>query len=62
MEHYWGYVGAIVSALLFGLGTTLNKIVLAEVNPTVAAGLIYLFAGLSLSLIWFTPARHMITN
>ncbi len=39
MTHHWGYMAAISSALLFGIGTTLNKIVLANAHPTVAAGL-----------------------
>ena len=49
MTHHWGYVGAIASALLFGVGTTLNKLALVNVNPTIVAGLIYLFAGFALS-------------
>ena len=55
MTHHWGYVGAIASALLFGVGTTLNKIALSNVNPTIVAGLIYLFAGLSLLAVRFSP-------
>jgi len=60
MTHHWGYVGAVVSALLFGLGTTLNKLVLGEVNPTVVAGLIYLFAGFVLTAIRFSPLRRKV--
>ena len=55
MTHHWGYVGAIASAILFGLGTTLNKLALADVNPTVVAALIYLFAGISLAAVRFSP-------
>lgn len=62
MTHHWGYVGAISSALLFGMGATLNKIVLAEVHPTVVAGLIYLFAGISLSLVRFSPLRSRVMS
>ncbi|MCL5949207.1 MAG: DMT family transporter [Candidatus Bathyarchaeota archaeon] len=57
MTHHWGYIAVVASAILFGLGTTLNKIVLSEVHPTVVAGLIYLFAGLALSIVRFTPIR-----
>ncbi len=57
MTHHWGYVSAVGSALLFGVGTTLNKIALANVNPTVVAGLIYLFAGIVLSAVRFSPIR-----
>lgn len=62
MTHHWGYVGAILSALLFGIGAALNKIVLAQVHPTVVAGLIYLFAGISLSLVRFSPLRNRIMS
>jgi drug/metabolite transporter (DMT)-like permease len=57
MTHHWGYVGAVGAALLFGIGTTLNKIVLSNVNPTIVAGLIYLFAGIALSAVRFSPIR-----
>lgn len=60
MTHHWGYVGAVSSAVLFGIGATFNKIVLASVHPTVVAGLIYLFAGIVLSLIRFSPLRRSI--
>lgn len=60
MTHHWGYVGAIASAILFGVGTTLNKLALADVNPTVVAGLIYLFAGVSLSIVRFSPIRSRV--
>ncbi len=60
MTHHWGYVGALASAILFGVGTTLNKLALADVNPTVVAGLIYLFAGLSFSAVRFTPIRNRV--
>jgi len=30
MTHNWGYVGAIASAIFFGMTATLNKIVLED--------------------------------
>jgi drug/metabolite transporter (DMT)-like permease len=48
MSHHWGYVAAVVSAILFGVSSTLNKIALENVNPTVIAGMIYLVAGVFL--------------
>ena len=60
MTHHWGYVGAVASALLFGVGTTLNKIALADVHPTVVAGLIYFFAGLILAIVRFSPVRNYV--
>jgi len=62
LTHHWGYVGAISSALLFGMGATLNKIVLAQVHPTIVAGIIYLFAGISLSLVRLSPLRNRIMS
>jgi len=44
------------------MGATLNKIVLAQVHPTVVSGLIYLFAGISLSLVRFSPLRNLIMS
>ena len=55
MSHHWGYVAAVVSAILFGVSSTLNKIALENVNPTVIAGLIYFVAGVFLFAIHATP-------
>jgi drug/metabolite transporter (DMT)-like permease len=60
MTHHWGYVGAVASAILFGVGTTLNKLALADVHPTVVAGLIYFFAGLTLAIVRLSPARRYV--
>lgn len=62
MRRSWGYVTAVTSALLFGAGATLNKIVLVETHPTVVAGLIYLFAGLSLALVRLSPLQRKIIH
>jgi len=62
MTHHWGYVGAVTSALLFGLSATLNKIAVADANPTVVAGFTYLFAGISLAALRFSPLRSRIMN
>lgn len=55
MSHHWGYVAAVVSAILFGVSSTLNKIALENVNPTVIAGMIYFVAGVFLFAIHATP-------
>lgn len=55
MSHHWGYVSAIVSAVLFGVSSTLNKIALENVNPTVNGGMIYFVAGVFLFIIHFSP-------
>ncbi len=55
MSHHWGYVSAVASALLFGVSSTLNKLALENVDPTLTAGLIYLIAGIVLFLIHLSP-------
>ena len=53
MSHHWGYTNALISAMLFGISATLNKILLKDMNPIVVAGLIYFSAGILLALIRF---------
>ncbi len=60
MSHHWGYVASVLSAILFGLSSTFNKIALENVNPTVTAGLIYFVAGIFLFAIYFTPFHKKI--
>jgi drug/metabolite transporter (DMT)-like permease len=55
LSHHWGYVAAVISAILFGVSSTLNKLALEEVNPTVIAGLIYFVAGVLLFAFHLTP-------
>ncbi len=62
MSHHWGYVAAVISAILFGLSSTFNKIALENVNPTVTAGLIYFVAGVLLFAIHLTPLRKKILD
>lgn len=62
MSHHWGYVAAIISAILFGVSSTLNKITLQNVNPTVVAGLIYFVAGLLLFAINYSPLCKLILS
>ena len=55
MSHHWGYVAAVISAILFGVSSTFNKLALENVNPTVVAGLIYFVAGVFLFAFHLTP-------
>lgn len=48
--HEPGVLAALGSALLFGLGTPLAKQLLADLNPWLLAGLLYLGSGLGMSL------------
>jgi len=60
MTHHYGYVSAVLAALLFGISSTLNKIALRNVHPMIIAGSIYLTAGIVLMLLRFTPLRGKI--
>jgi len=60
MTHHWGYVGAITSAIFFGMAATLNKIILEEVHPLVVAGLIYFVAGIVLFFVRLSPLHNLV--
>ncbi|WP_324736458.1 DMT family transporter [Thermococcus sp. SY098] len=60
MTHHYGYVSALLAALLFGISSTLNKIALRAVHPMIIAGGIYLTAGIVLMLLRFTPLKDKI--
>jgi len=60
LSHHWGYVSAVASALLFGISSTLNKIALGNVHPTVIAGAIYFIGGVFLLGIHFSPLSKKI--
>ncbi len=62
MSHHWGYVSAVASAVLFGLSSTLNKIALENVHPTVVAGMIYFIGGVFLFGIHLTPLCERILS
>ena len=62
MTHHWGYVGALVSAVLFGVSSTLNKIALETVNPLIVAGLIYFVGGVLLFTIHLSPLHKKILS
>ncbi|RLF80673.1 EamA family transporter [Thermococci archaeon] len=57
MTHHYGYVGAVLTALLFGISSMLNKIALRNVHPMIVAGSIYLTAGIVLMFLRFTPLK-----
>jgi len=58
MTHHWGYVGAISSAVLFGISSTLNKIALENVHPLIIAALIYFIGGVLLFAIHLSPLHE----
>ncbi len=62
MTHHWGYVGAIASAVLFGVSSTLNKIALENAHPLVVAGMIYFVGGVLLFGIHLSPLHRRIIS
>ena len=60
MTHHWGYLGAITSAVLFGMSSTFNKLALANMSPLVVAGMIYLIGGVVLFVLRFSPLNERI--
>jgi drug/metabolite transporter (DMT)-like permease len=62
VSHHWGYVSVITSAVLFGISSTLNKITLRNVNPTLVAGMIYFIGGVFLLGIHFTRLSEKILS
>jgi drug/metabolite transporter (DMT)-like permease len=62
VSHHWGYVAAVISAILFGVSSTFNKIALEDVNPTVVAGSIYFVAGVLLFVFHLTPLSNKLLS
>lgn len=55
-------MGAVTSAILFGISSTLNKIVLEKMNPLIVAGMIYFIAGVLLLAFHFSPVHKKILS
>lgn len=56
--HRAGVSAALGAAILFGAGTPLSKLLLANVNPWMLAGLLYFGSGFGLTLYrWITCAK-----
>ena len=62
MSHHWGYVAVLFSALLFGVGITVYKILLGSASPLVTAAVPYLTGGLFLSCAGFVPGITRVTS
>ena len=62
MSHHWGYVAILFAALLFGISTTFNKILLEEVSPLIIASVTYIVAGTFLGAINFLPHKAKLTS
>lgn len=55
MNRFWGYLSAIMVALLFGVWFSLDKMLLSYLHPLALAALIYLLASVFLFLIRVSP-------
>lgn len=60
MNRFWGYLSAIMVALLFGVWFSLDKILLGYLHPLALAALIYLLASAFLFLIRVSPLHYHI--
>ncbi|MBI2572252.1 DMT family transporter [Candidatus Woesearchaeota archaeon] len=60
MLHIKGYTFALLAAILFGVSTTLNKLILVDVHPIVAAGIMYLSAGILLFSLRFLVPTYIL--
>lgn len=58
MNRFWGYLSAIMVALLFGIWFSLDKILLGYLHPLALASLIYLLASVFLFLIRVSPMHR----
>jgi len=62
LTHHWGYVGAMLSSILFGISSALNKIALADVDPLIVAGMIYFIGGILLFGIHLSPLHRVLLS
>ena len=62
MSHHWGYAVALCSALLFGVSTTVNKILLESVSPLTIASLTYVIGGIFLGTVSFLPKKASLVS
>jgi EamA-like transporter family. len=62
MNRSWGYLSALMVALLFGVWFSLDKILLGYLHPLVLAALTYLIASVFLFFINFSPLKTKILN
>jgi len=60
MNRFWGYLSAVIVALLFGVWFSLDKILLGYLHPLALAAIVYLLASALLFLIRISPLHHHI--
>jgi len=62
MSHHWGYVAVVFSAFLFGIGTTINKILLDSMSPLLIAAITYLVGGFVLGSSSLLPENAKLAS
>jgi drug/metabolite transporter (DMT)-like permease len=62
MSHHWGYVAILCSAILFGVSTTVDKMLLESVSPLMIASVTYIVAGLFLGTLNFLPGKASLAS
>jgi drug/metabolite transporter (DMT)-like permease len=62
LSHHWGYVAALCSAFLFGVSTTVNKVLLGSVSPLTIASLTYVIAGVFLGTVNLLPRKASLVS
>ncbi|MGZ7049758.1 MAG: DMT family transporter [Methanobacterium sp.] len=62
MNRVWGYVSALMVALLFGVWFSLDKVLLGYLHPFALAALTYLIASAFLFIINFSPLRDRLLD
>ncbi|MGC9516800.1 MAG: DMT family transporter [Methanomicrobiales archaeon] len=62
LDKKWGYLSIIAAMVFFGISSTLNKILLVDINPISLAALSYIIAGTFLMIIRFSPLKDKILN
>ena len=62
MNRSWGYLSALMVAILFGVWFSLDKILLGYLHPFALAALTYLIASVFLFFVNFSPLKNKILN
>ena len=62
MNRSWGYLSALMVALLFGVWFSLDKILLGYLHPFALAALTYLIASVFLFFVYISPLKNRILN
>jgi drug/metabolite transporter (DMT)-like permease len=60
MNRSWGYLSALMVALLFGVWFSLDKILLGYLHPFALAALTYLIASVFLFFVYLSPLKNRI--